>query len=48
MDAALDEFLAGNRREQRPMHEYSASRFGIDQEAIEREFADYRARYLHL
>ena len=48
MDAALDEFLAGNRREQRPMHEYSASRFGIGQEAIEREFADYRARYLHL
>jgi hypothetical protein len=48
MDSALDEFLAGNRREQRPMHEYSASRFGIGNEAIEREFADYRARYLRL
>lgn len=43
---ALTEFLAGNRREQRPMHEYSPERFGLDEESIRRAFADYRARYI--
>jgi hypothetical protein len=46
MEAALNEFLAGNRREQRPSHEYSLERFGVDKTAIEREFAAYRARYI--
>jgi len=46
MEAALKEFLAGNRREQRPSHVYSPERFGLDQAAIEREFASYRARYI--
>ena len=27
------------------MHEYSLERFGLSEEAIKREFADYRARY---
>jgi hypothetical protein len=45
-DAALAEFLAGNRREQRPAHDYSLERFGLDEAAIAEAFADYRARYL--
>ncbi|OCC25515.1 hypothetical protein MB02_02450 [Croceicoccus estronivorus] len=46
LEEALTEFLAGNKREQRPMHEYSLERFGLDEDAIRREFADYRARYI--
>jgi hypothetical protein len=46
LDAALAEFLAGNRREQRPLHDYSLSRFGLDEAEIAQEFADYRARYI--
>lgn len=42
----LAEFLAGNKREQRPMHDYSLERFGLDEEAIKREFATYRERYI--
>jgi len=45
LQQVLNEFLAGNKREQRPMHEYSLERFGLSEEAIKREFADYRARY---
>ncbi|MCB2065306.1 MAG: sulfotransferase, partial [Erythrobacter sp.] len=46
MEAALSEFLAGNRREQRPMHDYSLERFGLEEDAIRAAFADYRARYI--
>lgn len=46
MDQALTEFMAGNQREQRPTHEYSMERFGLDEAAIRREFAAYRARYI--
>lgn len=45
-EAMLSEFLAGNKREQRPMHDYSLERFGLSQEAIRREFASYRAQYI--
>ncbi|MCP1470397.1 LPS sulfotransferase NodH [Sphingobium sp. OAS761] len=45
LEEVLSEFLAGNKREQRPMHDYSLERFGLNEEAIKREFADYRARY---
>lgn len=45
-EAVLAEFLAGNKREQRPMHEYSLERFGLSEEAILQEFASYRARYI--
>lgn len=45
-DAALEEFVAGNKREQRPMHEYSPERFGLDTEEIRRAFESYRARYI--
>jgi len=46
LQEALTEFLAGNKREQRPMHDYSLERFGLDEDAIRREFADYRQRYI--
>lgn len=45
-EGVLAEFVAGNKREQRPMHEYSLERFGLSEEAILREFASYRARYV--
>ncbi len=45
-DAAMAEFIAGNQREQRPMHDYSLERFGLDQGEIEAAFAEYRARYI--
>jgi hypothetical protein len=46
LDAVLAEFLEGNRREQRPVHEYSLDRYGLDEEKIRSEFSDYRARYI--
>ncbi|HUD94928.1 sulfotransferase [Sphingobium sp.] len=46
LEAVLTEFLVGNKREQRPMHDYSLERFGLDEEAIKREFAAYRERYI--
>jgi LPS sulfotransferase NodH len=46
VDAALAEFSAGNKREQRPLHEYSLDRFGLDEDAIKAAFASYRRRYI--
>lgn len=46
LEDALSEFLMGNKREQRPMHNYSLERYGLDEKAIERAFAAYRARYI--
>jgi LPS sulfotransferase NodH len=46
LDLALTEFLAGNKRDQRPMHEYSLERFGLSEEAISREFSAYRERFI--
>lgn len=43
VETALNEFIAGNRREQRPAHEYSLERFGLDEAAVETAFAAYRA-----
>ncbi len=44
--AALAEFMAGNKREQRPIHDYAPERFGLDMAAVRDAFAGYRARYL--
>jgi LPS sulfotransferase NodH len=46
LEEVLAEFMAGNQREQRPLHDYSPERFGLDEDTIKREFADYRARYI--
>lgn len=45
-EEALKEFFAGNRREQRPMHDYSIERSGLDKAEIGRAFAAYRERYI--
>lgn len=45
-EAAMAEFMAGNQREQRPMHDYSLERFGLDEDEIKQAFADYRSRYI--
>jgi len=44
--AAQSEFMAGNQREQRPLHDYSLERFSLDEAAIKHEFAAYRERYI--
>lgn len=46
MEAALAEFVAGNKREQRPAHDYSLERFGLDEAAVAKAFASYRARFV--
>lgn len=46
LDSMLREFIAGNQREQRPMHVYAPERFGLDEEAIIREFRAYRERFI--
>ncbi len=46
LDKVVGEFLEGNKREQRPQHDYSLARFGLDEAEIRREFADYRTRYI--
>lgn len=46
LDEALAEFMAGNQREQRPVHDYSLDRFGLEEAEILAAFADYRARYI--
>jgi hypothetical protein len=46
LDAVRAEFMAGNQREQRPLHDYSLERFGLDEEAIKQAFADYRKPYI--
>ena len=35
LDAVLGEFLEGNKREQRPQHDYSLARFGLNEAARE-------------
>ncbi|MCX7283406.1 MAG: sulfotransferase [Novosphingobium sp.] len=47
IEAALTEFMAGNKREQRPMHDYSLERFGLNEADVRAAFASYRARYIH-
>jgi hypothetical protein len=44
--AAMAAWVAANPREHRPPHEYTLESFGYTREAIEREFAAYRARFV--
>jgi hypothetical protein len=45
-EAAMAAWVAKNPREHRPPHEYAMETFGYTREMIEREFADYRARFV--
>lgn len=46
IEAALAEFMAGNTREQRPVHAYSLDRFALTEDRIAEAFATYRARFI--
>jgi hypothetical protein len=46
IEAALTEFMAGNKREQRPLHDYSLERFGLNEAEVREAFASYRDRYI--
>ena len=43
-EQGLEEFLAGNRREQRPAHDYSLERFGLDEQKVREAFRSYWPR----
>jgi len=45
LEQALAEFLAGNKREQRPIHEYSLERFNLSEDEIRNQFRTYREKY---
>ena len=45
-EAAMAAWVAKNPREHRPPHEYTMETFGYTREAIEREFAEYRERFI--
>ncbi len=44
--AALTAWLSNNRRDKRPAHEYTLEQFGLNAAEIERDFAEYRARFI--
>ncbi len=39
-------YLEQNSRDKRPVHEYSIEHFGLSEEQIKRDFAEYRQRYI--
>jgi hypothetical protein len=39
-------YLEANRREKRPLHEYSLDHYGLSEEQIRQDFAEYRERYI--
>lgn len=43
---AMARFVAENGRDKRPAHGYTLEQFGLEAEAVEREFADYRRAYV--
>jgi hypothetical protein len=43
---AMARFIAENGRDKRPPHGYTLEQFGLEPEAIRREFADYRERFV--
>jgi len=45
--ARLRQWLASNGREKRAAHDYCIEQFGLSNEQLARDFAEYRKRYLH-
>ena len=43
---SMSRYLEDNRREKRPLHEYSVDFYGLSEEQIKADFADYRARFI--
>jgi hypothetical protein len=44
--AALERWLASNRRDKRPPHDYTLAEFGLDEGRIRSDFAEYRRRFI--
>jgi len=42
----MESFLGANRRENRPLHDYTLDHFGLSETQIERDFASYRQRHI--
>lgn len=42
----MQAYLEANQREKRPLHEYALGHYGLSEEQIKTDFADYRARYI--
>lgn len=45
-DRAMQAWLDANRRDNRAAHDYTPEQFGLSDEQLRRDFADYRARHL--
>lgn len=43
---AMQQWLANNPRETRAAHDYSLERFGLSEQQMERDYADYRRRHI--
>jgi hypothetical protein len=44
--AAMKEWAVENARDRRPVHRYTLAEFGMTEESLARDFAEYRARHL--
>jgi hypothetical protein len=44
--AAMKEWAVENARDRRPVHRYTLAEFGMTEEALARDFAEYRAKHL--
>ncbi len=42
----MEWWVAENRRDKRAPHEYTLDKFGLTEEEIERDFAEYRRRHI--
>ena len=42
----MERYVAGHGRDKRPAHGYTLAQFGLDAEAIRREFSAYRETYV--
>ena len=44
--AAMKDWAVENARDRRPVHRYTLAEFGMTEDALARDFAEYRARHL--
>ena len=42
----MREWAVENARDHRPVHRYTLAQFGMSEEALRRDFAEYRRRHL--
>jgi hypothetical protein len=46
VEEGMQRWLARNGREKRAPHDYTAARYGLSDEQLRQDYAEYRARYL--